>query len=242
MISVDEIKEYFENGVLVNNLIKTELEIGSDIEYYYFSLEMSSSGSQFYIVSKNKEIDEYASIIYENLPSFSGNNLLKVSMNKSLEYPFDSLLFVPPHYHHLFEDDFDEEREDLIQLIPIFNCEFSGEETIEEFQELSWRYVKINNLARQASPKIKISMNNPKTNVKTGKEKFVLVSYTSLIVYIRDILGVDSAFLNLINYKDELIKVTSLTEDSYLIELNANQIVISAEEINDYVYSWVSST
>lgn len=241
MINLNELEEYFGDVSLINNdIMKVDIGIGDRSEYYYFTANQTVFKKQFFLISENIEVDDYANFIFKKLELVNFDSFTKIKINEFQQYKFDNLLLVPSNYHHFFDDDFLEKRENLMMVIPIFDCEFSVHESIEDFNQIAFRNIKTKNFERVPSPKIKIKYNNPKTKVKTINNKYTITGYESLVVYIADMYGVDDSFLNLLNYKNDEIKITSPSnENFYIIEFNGEEKKYTKDNIYIFLDSFI---
>ena len=100
---------------------------------------------------------------------------------QSLALP-DSLfthgLLVPPSYHRYLGGVLEAERSELFLVLPIFECEFSGDESVDLFAELCRRYVPTLVWSRTGPcPRIMVRSDNPKTGGGTHGNKPVPYSH-----------------------------------------------------------------
>lgn len=174
----------------------------------------------FILISLNLRNDEFANYLFENLPEQIDLTTISRNPIPANKYGFSDILLVPPTYHSQLKGIFEKERESLIWCIPIHRYEFSGNESKEELQDMYIRTVPVQDWKRQGVPKIKIYFRNPKTKGGTINKNPVIFKYEYLIREIKNINGVENGFLEITNYKNEVIEIVSPLEGQYFLILN----------------------
>lgn len=192
----------------------------------------------FILVSFNLRDDEFANYLFESLPDQI--DLTRISKNHipSNKYGFSDVLLVPPTCHSQLKGIFDKERENLIWCIPIHKYEFSDNESKEELREMYIRTTPVQDWKRKGVPKIKIYFSNPKTKSGTVNENPVILNYEYLINEIKEINGVENGFLEITNYKNEVIEIVSPLEGQYFLILNrddSKRILMTIDQIIEAV-------
>lgn len=149
------------------------------------------------------------------------------------------MLLAPAHYHGNFIGALDEKRSELVLCAPIFHCEFSGNESIDEFHEMNVKRVHTDIWTRNPEPKIFVRFNNDKTGGGTKGNKYVLMSYARLIDEIHNLKGVINGFIDVRNYMDEIVSITSNSPDAYQLKSNKEKVEVNAailsNKINDFL-------
>ena len=142
-------------------------------------------------------------------------------------YGFTHALAVPSNFHSVLKDKFESRRNKLFLCIPIFRFEFSGEESELEFKEIAQRLVPVFKWTRTVPPKIRVYFDNP--GVGTGThESGVLFKFNTLISEVESLNGVVSGFIEITNYKGEVIEVLSPADEIYTFIRNR----VSHEEVD----------
>lgn len=121
---------------------------------------------------------------------------------------------VPSTYHGLLNRI--EKRTGLFLCLPIFRCEFTGEESAEDFKWSTHHIVDVNNWHRTRQPKISVYFDNPRTGGGTDKDG-AIVSLETLIAEIDNLSGVSDGFIEITNYRNEVIEVLSPEEGRYVL-------------------------
>lgn len=103
-------------------------------------------------------------------------------------YGFTQALVLPNTYHGAFKGRFDAKRERLYLCVPIHRCEFSGDESANEFKAMLGRTVYPFRWNRPVSPKIRVYFDNPATGAGTDEEG-VLMTYSTVLSEIDNLNG-----------------------------------------------------
>lgn len=135
------------------------------------------------------------------------------------KYGFTHVLVVPNTYHGSLKGRLDGKRENLYLCIPIHRCEFSGSESEGEFKEIIQRMIPIFHWSRSVCPKIKVYFDNPGTEAGTD-EAGVLMKYPTLLSEIENLNGVVSGFVEVTNYKGQVVEVLSPKKDVFTLVRN----------------------
>jgi len=130
---------------------------------------------------------------------------------------FTHAMAVPSTYHGFLNQI--EDRANLFLCIPIFRCEFSGNESVEEFRWSTHHIVAIDNWHRTRQPKIKVYFDNPRTGGGTD-DAGALVPLRVLLAEIDNLNGVGNGFIEITNYRGEVIEVLSPAEGYYVLIRN----------------------
>ncbi|MFT0518434.1 hypothetical protein [Pseudomonas faucium] len=135
------------------------------------------------------------------------------------KYGFTHVLVVPNTYHGSLKGRLEAKRENLFLCIPIHRCEFSGDESEGEFKQMIQRNVPVFRWDRRVCPKIKVYFDNPETESGTD-ELGVLMKYPTLLTEIDNLNGVVSGFIEITNYKGNVIEVLSPQKDVFTLISN----------------------
>lgn len=187
--------------------------------FYYLKLaEVGSAAPDYVLVSENKMDDDFsvevlASAAAENV---SVSSRLKKYPLRTAKYGFTSMLFADSSYHAYFKGRLDEKRSNLVLVVPIYDCEFTGDESPDEFAMMRRDLVPTLNWEREVAPKILVRFDNPKTRGGTGDSK-VLVKYGTLTREIDNLQGVNNGFIEIINYQGAVREVLSADDGFVLI-------------------------
>lgn len=177
----------------------------------------NANGQDLAIASKDIADPEFAASILLNTPphlSHDGPTIFEIPPS---DYGFTHAMAVPATYHGLLSHS--ENRTNLFLCIPIFRCEFSGNESVEDFKWSSHHIVGINNWQRTREPKISVYFDNPRTGGGTYKNG-AIVRLGVLIAEIDNLNGVSEGFIEITNYRGEVIEVLSPAEGHYVLIRN----------------------
>jgi len=135
---------------------------------------------------------------------------------KANPYGFTQALVLPNTYHGAFKGRFDAKRERLYLCVPIHRCEFSGDESADEFKAMLERTVYPFRWNRPVSPKVRVYFDNPVTGAGTDEEG-VLMTYSTVLSEIGNLNGVVNGFIEITNYAGEVIEVLFPGQDQFTL-------------------------
>jgi len=130
---------------------------------------------------------------------------------------FTHAMAVPSTYHGLLNQIGN--RAGLFLCVPIFRCEFSGNESAEEFRQATAHRIPAYEWDRVMQPKISLYFDNPRTGGGTD-ECGAPVSLRVLLAEIDNLSGVSNGFIEITNYRDEVIEVLSPEKGNYVLIRN----------------------
>ncbi|WP_199117649.1 hypothetical protein [Stenotrophomonas maltophilia] len=185
--------------------------------YVLYCCVRNAKGHDLAIASKNVDDPEFAASVVLNAPhhlSHDGPTIFEIPSNA---YGFTHAMAVPSTYHGLLNRI--EKRTGLFLCLPIFRCEFNGNESAEDFKWSTHHIVDVNNWHRTKQPKISVYFDNPRTGGGTDKDG-ATVSLETLIAEIDNVSGVSNGFIEITNYRGEVIEALSPAEDHYVLIRN----------------------
>jgi hypothetical protein len=103
--------------------------------------------------------------------------------------------------------------------MPCYPCEFTGKESLEEFFLLQRKLVPTLNWNRQVRPKVLLRFDNPKTGSGTTGDSGIYVPQDALHREIERLSGAAGGFIEIINYKSQVIELLSPATDQYVLIL-----------------------
>jgi len=177
----------------------------------------NAKGHDLAIASRNVDDPEFAASVVLNAPAHLSHNGPTIFEIPSNAYGFTHAMAVPSTYHGLLSHNAN--RTNLFLCIPIFRCEFSGNESFKEFDSSAHHIVGIYNWHRTREPKISVYFDNSRTGGGTDKDG-AIVSLATLIAEIDNLNGVSDGFIEISNYRNEVIEVLSPAEGHYVLIRN----------------------
>jgi len=205
MITVSRLAEaFYPVDELSDGIVRCGDELPNKTFYTYFKICENDQYSPF-IVSENCIDDDFAGEILQFCGCRSAVDFAKCQLSEN-RYGFTHLLYVPYQYHSELKGRLDSDRMNTILCIPIFNSEFSGDESPEEFIELRRTIVPTYRWDRDVSPKITFRFDNRKTKGGTG-DGYVFARFDQVLREIDNLVGVTDGFIELINYKDDVVEI-----------------------------------
>ncbi|OQR26362.1 hypothetical protein BWR59_31615 [Pseudomonas sp. Bc-h] len=191
----------------------------------------SSSSRDLLTVCEDVVDRDFAALVLDQAPHLLSP--LKPTLYNLADnnYGFTHVLSVPSSYHSSLKGGLESKREKLYLCIPIFRCEFSGDESEAEFKEMMQRMVPVFKWKRKVHPKLKVYFDNPGTGAGTY-EAGALLKYPTLISEVENLNGIVSGFIEVTNYKGEVVEVLSPAPDTYsLIRNRSDEKSMSLPEL-----------
>ncbi|QKZ02411.1 hypothetical protein [Pseudomonas eucalypticola] len=182
---------------------------------YNYGLSVSEFGG-FLTVVENIVDDEFSASIIRQVPEQINRSTPTLVAIEENFYGLSHMIIVPSEFHGYFKGRLDDLRANLFLCVPIYRCEFSGTETVEEFKALRWDIVPILDWGRLPSPKLIVYFDNPKIGSGNGPEGS-LTKFPALIREVRNLEAVANGFIELTNYAGKVLEVLSDELDSYTI-------------------------
>lgn len=165
---------------------------------------------------------DFATVVLNHAPptlSLLQPTVFKIADNN---YGFSYAMAVPGNYHSSLKGALDLNREKLYLCIPIHRCEFSGKESEAEFKEAMNRVVPVFKWKRDAHPKLKVYFDNPDSGAGTCEDG-ALLRYSVLLSEIQNLNGVVNGFVEITNYKGEVVEVLSPALDNFTLIRNRSE-------------------
>lgn len=124
---------------------------------------------------------------------------------------FSSLLLIPYEYYKTgYETESKAILEKTILVVPIYDCEFSGDESPEEIKAMIGNphpTINIFNWEREVTPKLKMSFTNYSTQSGTKNRIFKIATLNNFS-WVLSVLRDDISYIGFENYKHEKYKIT----------------------------------
>ena len=235
------INDHFVDVCRIADDILKFKDILPDSEYIYYLGYTKLKNQSILVVSQDID-DVFASKLIQ-VASFQKNalGLLKFKHHIENKYGFNSAILAGAEYHDYFKGRLDDVRKNLTLCLPIFECEFSGYESIDLFYAMRIFLIESLNWKRPVTPKILLQFDNPKTKGGTKGKKYVPVKFNVLKAEIANLSGVLNGFIEVRNYCDEYAKITSTSEDQYIMEVQ-EKVVYAGHylEIEDNIWNFLS--
>lgn len=130
---------------------------------------------------------------------------------------FTHAMAVPSTYHGFLNQI--EKRAGLFLCVPIYRCEFSGDESADEFRQAAARLVPVYEWDRAMQPRISLYFDNPRTGGGTD-DVGATVPLRVLLAELDNLNGVSDGFIEITNYRGEVIEVLSPQEGRYVLIRN----------------------
>ncbi|WP_268796872.1 hypothetical protein [Pseudomonas huanghezhanensis] len=149
------------------------------VGYYFFQHKLPKATYSYSLktaldrdvltVSEDANDRKFAAEILDQAPPWLSPSTPDIYTLANNEYGFTHAIAVPSTYHACLKGQLESKRGKLFLCMPIYQCEFSGEETESEFKEMMTRMVPVFRWRRDASPKLKVYFDNPRIGSGAGK-------------------------------------------------------------------------
>lgn len=206
MITPDLLAEHFYPvRELEDGLVRCDDELPKTIFHTYFLLGQRAATVPF-VTSENLLDDAFAAQVLATVNGIRPTSLTKIAIGQN-GYGFTHVLHVAPEFHSELKGRLDEERQDCVLCIPIFESEFSGSETVDEFVALRRRLVPTQHWARRPVPKIMLRFDNPKTKGGTTGAGYAPARFEQVFEEIAAMVGVPEGFIEILNFRGVAIEL-----------------------------------
>ncbi len=204
-------------------------------DYTYNYWLKSSRARDLLVVSQDEIKDSLALEVISAVPSKLNAVSPTVCELSTLASEFTHVIVVPSSYHGYLKGMDSVERKDLFLCLPIYRCEFSGSESVDEFKELRLHFVPTLNWNRAIHPKLRVYFDNPKTGGGTD-ESGAILPWPVLLREIGNLNGVSSGFIEVTNWSGNVVEIISPDDGKYILIRNRrDEQVCAIEELLDDV-------
>lgn len=248
VLTVADIEGQFADVVRVGKLVRCADVTPRSTVHYHVALGVEHGRSvDLLMVSADLLDDDFATLVLEAAGGFEPGLVLEKCALPANAYGFDALLLVPPHYHDYFAGRLDAQRGRLILCVPIYGCEFAGDETAEIFRLLT-REVPIRDWRRFAHPRIRLRFSNPVTGGGTDDAVaggYVFASYDLVLRELANLDGVADGFVELVNHRGRVMELLSPAPGRVVILTDrddAIRVEVDAQAVADIVWGFAATS
>jgi hypothetical protein len=214
MISLDElIEEFGELKSVSAGVFHFQEEMKSFTYNYWITC---TELQDLLVVSKNDVDTELSKAVFDAAPAHLADNKPTVFELACNSRGFTHVLAVPHTYHNYLKGTEGANRKDLFLCVPIYRCEFSGDESPDEFKYMHLHLVSIFDWARHKCPKIRVYFDNPATGGGT-ETSGALISYSTLKQEVDNLNGVSNGFIEITNWAQRVVEVLSPASENYIL-------------------------
>ncbi|MET3052362.1 hypothetical protein ABXV19_11220 [Pseudomonas alkylphenolica] len=235
MISEDDLIEEFGS---VRRVDKNIFSFHDEMQSYAYRYWLKSYlGCDLIAVSEVEVGDALPLSVIMGAPKCLAENkptIYKLAEGQSI---FTHAIAVPSNYHGYLKGVDCVNRDDLFLCIPIHRCEFSGDESPEEFKELRLNFIPTLDWKRDKHPKLRVYFDNPKTGGGTD-EAGVLFKLPVLLQEIENLNGVGEGFIEVTNWSGGVIEIISPESGKYILITNRQDEELLGEDILERVKSF----
>lgn len=137
---------------------------------------------------------------------------------RSDRYAFDSVLVLNWECHGMYEMLDQELNRRTLEVAPIYRCEFVGDETPREIDEIRHRGPCTIDWTREPAPIVYLRYKNRKT--KSGANKKIYMTVSATLVQLEALPADGESYVQIENFRREVVKITRRPAD-YEIEPKA---------------------
>ena len=211
MLTIEALENnFYPVEALSDDIVRADDELPKTTFHNYFKL---GDGTSPFVVSENLVDDAFAALVL-NQAGHKGVEVLTKAELKANPRGFTHVLYAPHQYHSELKGRLDAERPNTTLCIPIFNCEFSGLETPEEFYALRRSVVPTAQWDRRPAPKLSLRFDNPKTRGGTG-DGYVFARLEQALQEVDNLVGVGQGFVEVLNYREEVVELVFAGDDDF---------------------------
>lgn len=238
MIPMTAIREEFGLARrLTPSSFYSALELQKGITHYFFR-SVRGVLPDLLTTCVDAEESEFAVVLLEAvaLQIAAGKNPpAKFGLSVANPFGFDAVLAVPSPYHGHLKGVLNEKHATLVWCVPIHCCEFTGNETSEEFRQWQTR-VGVERWKRPPYPFIAMEFENPRSSYGSPMER---TSYDACMTNLASLKGVTKGFAKLVNYHGDAILIKPIRNQRYSITVNTKMLECSFDELMALVSAFV---
>jgi len=238
MLTEIDLSEHFENVTRVGDAIfRGEDRFAEAVIYYYFALRPHLD---LLLVSEDLVDDKFAVQLLSSIQDASPSKF-HIESAPANEYGFTHVALAPKDYHGELKGRLDEKRQELVLCVPCYKCEFSESESAAEFRALRTEIIPALRWRREVFPKIMLRYHNPKTG--GGTDNYVPATFGLVVQEIDSLRGVTDGFIEIKNYKNEIMEILSSLAQSYTIirdRDDSERLEVGGEGIGDIVWRFLT--
>jgi hypothetical protein len=190
--------------------------------YYYIRMGEENLVKHYFLLASGNMIDDdFASSILSSACSSTDGMTLEKFLSCENKYGFSHVLIVPKDFHSYFKGRLDEERQNLLLCIPIYNREFSGNESLDEFAFMRRDSSSMLDWGRTMTPKIMFRFDNPVTQGGTGGTA-VFVKFETVLREVEYLSGFGAGFIEVTKYRGQIVDVLSSSNKAFILIRDLN--------------------
>lgn len=249
VLTVADIEGQIADVVRVGTLVRCADATPRSTIYYHVALGVEHGRPvDLLTVSADLLDDDFATLVLEAAGGLEPGLVLEKCALPANDHGFDALLLVPPHYHDYFAGRLDAQRGRLILCVPIYGCEFAGDETAQIFRLLTREVVPIRDWRRFAHPRIQLRFSNPVTGGGTDDAVaggYVFAGYDLVLRELADLDGVADGFIELVNHRGRVMELLSPASGRVVILTDrddATRVEVDAAAVADIVWGFVATS
>jgi hypothetical protein len=141
---------------------------------------------------------------------------------------FDCILAINPNAHGLYVKESPRLHELTIEAIPIYRCEFSGDETVEILQLARRKYVDTLDWRREPSPRVWLAFSDVAMGVRSTGHKLGLTTKKDAILKVRRVAESSESWVELENYAGQHVRIT-FRDSGYAIESKTLKLSVTID-------------
>lgn len=209
-------------------------------QFNYAYCLRSTEDQDLLVVSKGIEDRKFASSVTMQAPACLPPGAPTVFELQANDYGFTHAMAVPHTYHGHLKGRLEAKRGQLFLCIPIFRCEFAGDESADAFRDAILRTVAVFDWTRTVSPKISVYFDNPGTGGGT-EACGAIVTFATLISEVKNLSGIVNGFIEITNYTGDVVEVLSTSKGAFtLIRNRKDEEAMDVDSLRSMLEHFVS--
>ncbi len=240
MIPMKAIREHF--GVarrLTPATFYSALVLGGGTIHYYFR-SVRGVLPDLLTTSDGVEDSEFAIQLLDTVASSLASGMIppiKTNLTVNNAYGFDSVVAVPSPYHDHLKGELDEKHLTLVWCVPIHTCEFTGQESADEYRVWQ-RQVRIENWNRQPYPIMMLEFVAPSNNISIRRYR---TSLDGCIAHISNLREERKGFVKVTNYLGIDVGVQILNKNQFQITMNSRRTTCAWDDLVRQITAFVTT-
>ncbi|PSJ36808.1 hypothetical protein [Allosphingosinicella deserti] len=243
MVDVQTIEKNFYPVVVSERLARGADELESRTIYTYFLLPDEKGEPVPFLISDDHIDDRFARQVLETAAGRRPEGLEKIPLGEN-RYGLTHLILAAPQYHSALNGRSGLDRSATVLVVPIFEPELSGTETIEDFHTLRRHIIPDERWDRTIQPKVQLRYHNGKTEGGTGNG-YALVTFQTAMFEVGNLMGVEDGFVEIINHKGDVIEILFAHDEMYTVISDRDDstgVLASFDEAGDAIWAMLNAS
>ena len=235
MTLIDKLKDIYAINTFKEKTEWYEYSVETPKFRFHHFIHEPVIGENIILLSIRDDFNRHSAIEYIDYLTSCDKSFLMCDLIKKdsilsfTKTKMNASVFLGPMNHTSFKAEAPEVHLKTTVCFPIYNCEFTGNESTKEIFLMRRDFVSTVNWNRFPSPKILFRFDNPKTKAGTIGKKFGLIKMEVVKNEIENLSGVENGFMEILNFNERYLKINSHEKDSYEIHDKNKKNILSGD-------------